>query len=551
MLIKQQNDRPADAGSAFTSSSSNNNLTIKSLGIKRSILQQLLHMRLALFTLIFAILTAPTVAFAQGPVQTIDQKINELVAPWSSAFASLIFFTVNIGDVAFPLIVGWLIIAAFIFTFYFGFIQIIAFRHAVDLTRGKYSPPNAPGQITHFQALATALSGTVGLGNIAGVAVAVTLGGAGATFWMILAGFLGMATKFTECTLGVKYRKELKDGQISGGPMYYLSKGLAERGLGGFGKILAVVFAFCCVLGSLGGGNMFQANQAYSQVLSITGGASGPLAGNGWLFGIIMATIVALVIIGGIRVIAKVTSKIVPFMLIIYVLSALTIVLLNYDKIGWAFGQIIDGAFTAEGVSGGILGAMIQGLKRASFSNEAGLGSASIAHAAAKTSEPVSEGLVSLLEPFIDTIVVCTLTALVIIISGELVVGQSNIEGVTLTSKAFASGISWFPYVLSVAVVLFAFSTMISWSYYGLKAWTYLFGETMISGLIFKLIFCIAIVLGAAMNLTAVIDFTDASIFAMGIFNVIGLYLLAPIVKRELKSYMARLKNGEIRPYSK
>lgn len=492
----------------------------------------------------------PNTAFAQLSISDmgIDDKINETIAPISNAFANLIFYSVPIGDVAFPLIVGWLIVAAIIFTFYFGFLQIRAFGHAVDLLRGKYANPNDPGQISHFQALATALSGTVGLGNIAGVAVAVSIGGPGATFWMILAGFLGMASKFTECTLGVKYRNEFADGHVSGGPMYYLSKGLAELGLAGLGRVLAILFAICCILGSLGGGNMFQANQSFSQVYNITGGADGPLAGAGWAFGIVLALIVGSVIIGGIRSIANVTEKIVPFMLILYVIAALVIVIMNYDKLGWAFGQIINGAFSAEGVAGGVLGAIIQGIKRSTFSNEAGVGSASIAHSAVKTKEPVTEGLVSLLEPFIDTVVVCTLTSLVIILSGKLVVGQ-QIEGVVLTSNAFGSAVSWFPYVLSVAVVLFAFSTMISWSYYGMKAWTYLFGEGKVTELIFKVIFCVAIVIGSAMNLKSVIDFTDASLFAMAIFNIIGLYLLAPIVKRELKSYMARLKSGEIKPH--
>lgn len=501
----------------------------------------------ALITALFMLM--PTIASAQEVVDTsIDDQINQIFAPLSTTFANVIFYSVEVNGTGFPLIVGWLFLAAIIFTLYFGFLQVRAFGHAIDLVRGKYDVnPNDPGQISHFQALATALSGTVGLGNIAGVAVAVSIGGAGATFWMVLAGFFGMATKFTECTLGVKYRREFEDGHVSGGPMYYLSKGLAERGLGGLGRVLAVAFAFCCILGSLGGGNMFQANQSFTQVYNITGGASGPLADGGWIFGVVLALVVAAVIIGGIRSIASVTSKIVPFMLLIYVLTALVIVFMNYDKIGWAFGQIIDGAFTAEGVTGGAIGAIIQGLKRATFSNEAGIGSAAIAHSAVRTKEPITEGLVSLLEPFIDTVVVCTLTALVIILSGQLVVGQA-IEGVTLTSNAFAANVSWFPYVLSVAVVLFAFSTMISWSYYGLKAWTYLFGESTISELTFKLIFCIAVVVGAAMNLKSVIDFTDATLFAMGIFNIIGLYLLAPVVKRELQSYMARLKSGEIRP---
>jgi len=327
--------------------------------------------------------------------------------------------------------------------------------------------------------------------------------------------------------------------------MYYLSKGFAEKGMGGLGRVLAIIFSIACIGGAIGAGNMFQANQSFQQVLNVTGGDASVLYGRGWLFGLIMATCVGLVIIGGIKSIAQATSKIVPFMTLIYVGSALLILALNYDKIGWAFGEIISGAFSPEGITGGFIGVLIQGFRRAAFSNEAGFGSAAIAHSAVKTNEPVSEGLVSLLEPFIDTVVICTMTALVIIITGQI---GSGAQGVELTSNAFASAFSWFPYVLAVAVVLFAFSTMISWSYYGLKAWTYLFGEGKGVELIFNLFFLMAVIVGASMNLGAVIDFSDAMVFFMALINIIGLYVLMPVVKRELKSYLARLKSGEIKP---
>ncbi|MEM7636861.1 MAG: alanine/glycine:cation symporter family protein, partial [Pseudomonadota bacterium] len=444
-------------------------------------------------------------------------------------------------------------------TVYFGFIQVRGFKHSIQLVKGDYADPNDAGEVSHFQALTTALSGTVGLGNIAGVAVAVGIGGPGATFWMIMAGLLGMASKFTECTLGVKYRNEYEDGTVSGGPMYYMSKGFAERGLPG-GKILAVVFAIFCILGALGGGNMFQANQAHAQISSITG------AYPGWITGIVFALVVYAVIVGGIKSIANVTEKVVPFMGVLYVGTALIILLLNYDKIGWAFGQIFEGAFTGLGVAGGFVGALIQGFKRAAFSNEAGVGSAAIAHSAVRTKEPITEGLVSLLEPFIDTVVICTMTALVITISGLLMVdpatgnfvlnGDGNaiatvgdVSGVSLTSAAFATGFSWFPYVLAIAVVLFAFSTMISWSYYGLKAWTYLFGEGKTTELVFKIIFCVFVVIGASASLGPVIDFSDAAIFAMAVVNITALYFLMPVVKREMNSYMDRLKSGEIKRF--
>ncbi len=485
----------------------------------------------------------------------IDEQVNEAFAAFTGPFVSFIF--APIPGTAFPWIVMWLVIAATVFTLYFGFVQLKFFKHSISLVKGDYSDPNDAGEVSHFQALATALSGTVGLGNIAGVAVAVGIGGPGATFWMILAGLLGMASKFTECTLGVKYRNEYEDGTVSGGPMYYISKGFAEKGLPG-GKFLAVLFAIFCILGALGGGNMFQANQAHAQISGIVGDFPG------WITGIVFAAVVFIVIVGGVKSIARVTEKVVPFMGVMYVAAALVILLVNFDQIGWAFGQIFAGAFTGLGVAGGMVGALIQGFKRAAFSNEAGVGSAAIAHSAVKTKEPITEGFVSLLEPFIDTVVICTMTALVITISGQLIVdpatGNYAIEagkiatvggtsGVALTSAAFASAFSWFPYILAVAVILFAFSTMISWSYYGLKAWTYLFGESKNSELTFKIIFCVFIVIGAAASLGPVIDFSDAAIFAMAVVNITGLYFLMSVVKAEFDSYKERLASGEIKKF--
>ena len=488
---------------------------------------------------------------------TLDQKVNETFANFTGPFVSFIF--APIPGTGFPWIVMWLVIAASVFTIYFAFVQIRFFGHSIALVKGDYSDPNDAGEVSHFQALATALSGTVGLGNIAGVAVAVGIGGPGATFWMILAGLLGMASKFTECTLGVKYRNEYPDGTVSGGPMYYLSKGFKEKGLPG-GGALAVMFSIFCILGALGGGNMFQANQAHAQISGIVGDYPG------WITGLVFAAVVFAVIVGGIKSIANVTEKVVPFMGIMYVGAALIILLVNYDKIGWAFGQIFAGAFTGLGVAGGFVGALIQGFKRAAFSNEAGVGSAAIAHSAVRTKEPITEGFVSLLEPLIDTVVICTMTALVITISGQLIFDETagvymlneagsaiatvdGNSGVALTSAAFASGISWFPYVLALAVILFAFSTMISWSYYGLKAWTYLFGEGKTTELIFKLIFCVFIVIGAAASLGPVIDFSDAAIFAMAVVNITGLYFLMGIVRKELTSYSSRLSSGEIKKF--
>ncbi len=508
-------------------------------------------------TAVLAVLFTMSAAVSAS-AQSIDETINSIFASSTGWFVNLIFS--NFPGTSFPWIVGWLVVAATVFTVYFGVIQFRAFGHAIALVKGDYSDPNDAGEVSHFQALATALSGTVGLGNIAGVAVAIGIGGPGATFWMILAGLLGMASKFTECTLGVKYRNEYPNGTVSGGPMYYLTKGFSERGMPG-GKFLAIMFSIFCILGALGGGNMFQANQAHAQLTNVFGEYPG------WITGIVFAGIVFAVIVGGLKSIARVTEKVVPIMGIIYVGTALIIILMNYDKIGWAIGQIFAGAFTGLGVAGGLVGALIQGFRRAAFSNEAGVGSAAIAHSAVRTKEPITEGFVSLLEPLIDTVIVCTMTALVIIITGQLIsdpntglyvlneagtaiqtVGDNS--GVALTSAAFSSSIGGFKYILALAVILFAFSTMISWSYYGLKAWTYLFGEGKAQELTFKSIFCLFVVIGASASLGPVIDFSDAAIFAMAVVNIIGLYVLMPIVKRELNSYWSRLKSGEIKKFS-
>jgi AGCS family alanine or glycine:cation symporter len=445
-----------------------------------------------------------------------------------------------------PFVLVWLLVGALVFTVYFKFVNLRCFGLAIDIVRGKYTDPEEKGEVSHFQALTAALSGTVGLGNIAGVAVAISLGGPGATFWMIVAGLLGMSSKFAECTLGVKYRKVDVSGKTYGGPMYYLAEGFAKRGWAGFGKFIAIFFAVMCIGGSLGGGNMYQINQAYKQFVGVTGGEVSWWYGKGAVFGFIIAVVVALVIIGGIRSIARVTARIVPFMCGIYVLAAFVVLFKHFGKIPDAIVQILCGAFSPQAIAGGMVGVMIQGFKRAAFSNEAGIGSSSIAHSAVRTNNPASEGLVSLLEPFIDTVVVCTMTALVIIITGQGG-ATSTSEGVTITSAAFASVISWFPVILTVAVILFAFSTMIAWSYYGEQSWVYLFGRSKGSRLSYKLLFCTFIVIGAAMTFGNVIDFSDSMIFAMCFPNLVGLYFMLPEVKEELDSYLTKIEEGEIK----
>ncbi len=463
-----------------------------------------------------------------------------------------------------PIVLLVLLGGALFFTLYFAFVNVRKFGLAIDVVRGKYYWPEkssnpdlitkegdipdtirqegVAGEVSPFQALTAALSATVGLGNIAGVAIAIATGGPGATFWMILAGLLGMSSKFAECTLGVKYREIGEDGTVYGGPMYYLSKGFAEKGMGGLGKAMAIFFAIMCVGGSFGGGNMFQANQAAAQFMGVLGINSGYA---GAAFGLVMAILVGIVIIGGIKRIGNVTEKIVPFMAVIYVGAAVLILLLNFTSIPKAFGLIFQGAFAPTAIAGGFIGVLIQGFQRAAFSNEAGVGSAAIAHSAVKTNDPASEGIVALLEPFIDTVVICTMTALVIVITGNYI-NPDGLSGVDLTSKAFNSAIPGFSYVLTLAVVLFAFSTMLSWSYYGLQAWKYLFGKSSVVDLTYKILFCIFVVIGAAASLGAVTDFSDAMIFAMVFPNMIGVVLLAPKVKEELNKYLAKIESGEI-----
>ena len=483
--------------------------------------------------------------------------------PLAQAWESLVLSALNIGTVPIPIVLILLLCGASFFTFYFKWINIRNLPLAIQVVRGKYdwvekkSFLNHSGEVNHFQALATAISGTVGLGNIAMVAVAISIGGPGATFWMIIAGLLGMSTKFVECTLGVRYRDIDGSGKVFGGPMYYLKRGLKEIGRPGLGKILGALFATLCVGASLGGGNAFQSNQAAAQMISRFG-----LKGEaiGLILGIAFAILVGIVIIGGIKRIARVTEKLVPAMAVLYFLGALSVLLMNWQFLDDAFFQIFQEAFSPRAtVVGGIAGVMVQGFRRAAFSNEAGAGSAAIAHAAVHTHYPASEGLVALLEPFIDTVVICTMTALVIIIFNQqgffeygnvqnnqaiLLTGE-RVGGVNLTSMAFDYAIPGFSYLLVVAVVLFAFSTMLSWSYYGLQAWAYLFGRTKQADLAYKLLFLTFTVLGASVTLDAVIKFSDAMILALVFPNMIGLLLLFPKVKEELALFISAIKGKE------
>jgi AGCS family alanine or glycine:cation symporter len=451
-----------------------------------------------------------------------------------------------------PLIVFWLIFGAITFTIVMRFVNIRGFKHAIQLVQGKYDDPDNPGEVSHFQALTTALSATVGLGNIAGVAIAISIGGPGATFWMIIAGLLGMSSKFTECTLGVKYRRIDLNGVVSGGPMYYLRDGLKKKKMKWLGAVLAALFALLVIGGSFGGGNMFQANQSFSQLAYVVP----TIEGYGFWFGIILAILVGVVIIGGIKSIARVTDKVVPFMAVLYVVTALIIIFMNIQHTGEAFGLIWNGAFDPGAIKGGIVGVLIVGFQRAAFSNEAGVGSAAIAHSAVKTDKPITEGFVALMEPFVDTVVICTMTALVLIFTGTYE-NPLGLEGAQLTSNAFEKVFSFFPYILVIAIFLFAFSTMISWSYYGLKGFDYLFGGIFeklfgnrnVAKYTYFVFFLTFIVIGASSSLGAVVDFSDAMILAMGFPNILGLLILAPEVRKDLKDYWKKLKTGEIKKY--
>ena len=511
-----------------------------------------------LFALILSFFLGSVGAFAQEAKETgMSDQVDAIVGKFVGWIASAFFFPVyeSSEGATVPLVVAWLVVGATYFTIRMGFINFRGFKHAIDVVRGKYNSKDAEGEVSHFQALSSALSATVGLGNIAGVAIAVSLGGPGAIFWMIVAGFLGMSSKFTECTLGQKYRLTRPDGRVMGGAMYYLQNGLAEFGertgisiMKPFGKLLAVSFVVLCIGGSFGGGNTFQVNQSLNAVQE-----SIPWLGeHRWVFGLIMAALTGLVIIGGIKRIAQTAEKIVPTMCGVYMLACIVVLLKHAGDIPDAFGTIFDSAFNPGAAWGGFIGVLVQGFKRAAFSNEAGVGSAAIAHSAAKTKEPVREGIVALLEPFIDTIIVCTMTGLVIVITGHYAGGSSAEvaepfaavnNGAGLTSTVFASEISWFPHVLSAAVVLFAFSTMISWSYYGERCWAWLFGDG--SSMVYRVLFLIMVFLGSIITSTNVLDFGDLMILGMAFPNVLGLYFLSGDVKKDLDAYMAKLKNGE------
>ncbi len=564
--------------------------------------------RIALLTAVLAVLSSilgsTTAAAQDAEASSIDAKLNSLLEPVAYWAEWIVFHPEKFSGHNIPIVLILLGFTALFLTIWFKFINLTGFPLALKTVRGKITDPDAPGQITHFQALSAAISATVGLGNIAGVAVAIGIGGPGATFWMIVVGLLGMTTKFCECTLGVRYRRINEDGSIRGGAMYYLRDGFRERfgkGMGVFGLILAFIFAISCIGGTFGAGCMFQVNQAHDQFANTFG-----ILNEGWQFGLVLGIMAGAVIIGGIVWIARVTAFLVPFMCAAYVLASLFVIFGHIGDVPAAIGTIINSAFSPGAAFGGLIGVLIQGMKRAAFSNEAGFGSAPIAHSAVKTKRPASEGHVALLEPFIDTVVVCTMTALVIILTGmwsinanvkteggaqlydsaaanasvittldqgalldiqnsdtegwhQVVLHDSETSGwvqdetlqmrkgwdggIWLTSKAFESSISWFKYILAISVFLFAFSTMISWSYYGEQAVIFMFGQNKGVIIGYKIIFCLMAIVGGAASLGNVLRLSDAMVFAMVFPNLIGIYFLLPVIKDELKSYRAHAKS--------
>ncbi|NJN50847.1 MAG: alanine:cation symporter family protein [Gammaproteobacteria bacterium] len=472
---------------------------------------------------------------------SVTEWFEAVMRPLADVIGSIVFFSISIFGSDVPLIVIWLIAGGVFFTGYLKFINVRGFAEAIRVVRGRYADPNDPGEISQFQALTTAVSGTVGISNIAGVAIAISIGGPGATFWLIVAGLLGMSTKFAECTLGVRYREVHADGSVSGGPMYYLSHGLSDRGWPRLGKALAIFYAISLVLGGLGG-NLLQSNQSTAILLDVFG--DGRDGGATWWVGIALAITVGLVIIGGIKSIARVTARVVPTMALLYIGTAILVLIINAERIPGALAAIWNGAFSAPGITGGAVGALIMGFRRAVFSNEAGLGTAAIAHSAARTPYPASEGYVALLEPFLDTVVICTMTALVIVTT-VYEPGSSVVDGIELTSRAFATAAWWAPIPLSIAAFLFAYTTVVAWAYYGLKAFTFVVGESRLADMTFKLAVVTSVIIGSSIELRAIVDLADALVLLIAVPNLAGLYLLAPVVRIELNRFQRHVLRAD------
>ena len=484
--------------------------------------------------------TTMLMTLQSAQAMNVDEFMDKHVAPISDAVAKLIFFPINICGNNVPLIIFWVLIAGFFFTFYFKGISVWGFKHALDVVAKPAEKHNdGCGEVSSFQALATALSGTIGIGSIAGVAISISIGGPGAAFWIFAGALLGMSIKFVEATLAVKYRRFNLDGSVSGGPMHYIAHGLTRKKMRWLGQPLSVLYAILCIGGGITGGNMIQINQTAHQIVFITGGSHSIFHGYTWLIGLVAAVLIGMVIVGGIKSIAKVTTILTPTMCLLYIVSGLIVIFANFMNIPHAIALIIREAFNPTAVAGGVIGTIIIGLRRSVQSNEAGTGAAAIVYATAQTKEPVSQGFVALLETFL-TGVLCLFTSFAIVFSGACTHAAKEISGIELASNAFQSVIPFFPIILSIIAVMFALSTLISWAYYGQKAWTFLFGEGKKRVLAFNLIYCLFIIIGSAMNVKSVIDITDAMMIALCVPNIIVLYILCPEIKRDLKSYLEK-----------
>lgn len=494
---------------------------------------------LMLFTLFMSLQSAQAM--------NVDAFIDKNIAPYTDKIAKLIFFPITIAGNSVPLIIFWILFAGIFFTIYFKGISVWGFKHAIDtVMKPAEKSHDGCGEVSSFQALATALSGTIGIGSIAGVAISISIGGPGAAFWIFFGALLGMSIKFIEATLAVKYRRFNLDGSVSGGPMHYIAHGLTRKKMRWLGQPLSVLFAMLCIGGGITGGNMIQINQTAHQIIFITGGEHSIFHGYAWIIGAVAAVLIGLVVMGGIKSIAKVTTILTPTMCALYIISGLIVIFANFTNIPHAIALIIREAFHPTAVAGGVFGTIIIGLRRSVQSNEAGTGAAAIVYATAQTKEPVSQGFVALLETFL-TGVLCLFTSFAIVFSGACTHAAKEISGIELASNAFQSVIPFFPVILSVIAVLFALSTLISWAYYGQKAWTFLLGEGKKRVLTFNLIYCLFIIIGSAMNVKSIIDITDAMMIAMCIPNVIVLYILAPEIKRDLKDYLERHKMNFIK----
>jgi AGCS family alanine or glycine:cation symporter len=479
----------------------------------------------------------------------LDSLIDSMLSPIADKISGIIFYSVTIHGVKVQLLVALLMFAAFYFTLRTKFIGIWGFKHAVKLLTKNYTHKDAikrkkKGEVSSFQALTATISASAGIGNVAGSAAAVSLGGPGVIFWMVTAGFFSMALKFSEVLLGIKFREVNPDGTVAGGPMYYIKNGLKyNKYLKGFAPYLSKIYAVCCIFAMIGGWNLFQINAMTTQITEVTGGKNSFFYGQSWLLGLIVAIITYFTIIGGIKAIGKFTSKVTPVMCTLYVTSAFIICLMNIGHIPSTIHLILSQAFHPKALAGGAFTCMLWGFRRAMFANESGLGTAPIAFSAVKTSKPVAQAFIAMLQPFVDTVIVGSATAFVIVVSGVYLT-HTGLAGIEMTSSAFATVCPFFPILLTFMASCFVLSTMLCGSYYGVKSWNFLFGESIVTTRTFQIIYCIFIIIGSAMNFKSIINLSDAFTLFLAVPNLIAVFLLSDVIMKELKRYCKRYNVG-------